>query len=246
VVRLTQTVDIPYTGEQLLDVYAPASGDSRPLVVLFHGGDNTKATVARLAAAIAERGAVVFVPTYYSQPYSLSVPMLQPLEEAACAVRFARAHASEYGARSDRVIVAGHSYGGAIGSTLMLAGDDFHRSDCLVQEGSALPDAFVGLDGAYDIIDHAEAAVLQARPAESIQSNPYTYIGRTPRRENVSFVLFVGPTYQVLQEDNQASRDALREAGYDVRLFFLPGVNHWQFGLPQPPTVDAIASLFRP
>jgi hypothetical protein len=34
-----------------------------------------------------------------------------------------------------------------------LAGDDF-EGDCLVSEGSALPDAFVDLDGAYHILNH--------------------------------------------------------------------------------------------
>lgn len=247
-IQITQTVDVPYTGKQLLDVYAPATAGNWPLVIVFHGGDNTKKTVSRLAQAIAERGAVVFVPTYYAHEYTLSTPIARSYEEAACAVRFARTHVAEYGGHADRVIVVGHSFGGTVGALLMLAGDEFHGADCLTQEGSSLPDAFVGLDSPYDLIAVGliDPAVLQAKPAELLMVNPFTYIGRTPRREDISFLLFVGPTYTVVRPDNQAFRDALQAAGHDVRLFYLSGVNHHQFGMPQPATLDAIASLLLP
>ena len=243
-IQIKETHDIPYTSKQLLDVYAPVEKGNWPLVIAFHGGDDFKSGVSDIARAVAPRGAVVFAPTYYSREYNLSVPIAQSSEDAACAVRFARAHASEYGGNADRVIVVGHSFGGTKGALLMLAGDDFH-GDCLTQEGSALPDAFVGLDGAYDLIPIISPTVLQEKPVDILRNNPITYIRRTPKRENVSFLLFVGSTYE-LRAEGQMFRDNLQSAGYNVRLFQISGADHNAMVRPWPATVDAIASLLHP
>lgn len=235
-----------YTSKKLLDVYAPRTQGKWPVVVAFHGGDEFKSSMSDLAQAIAERGAVVFAPTYYAHEPTipLAVPIAQSAEDTACAVRFARAHAVEYGGHADRVIVVGHSYGGTMGALLMLAGDEFH-GDCLTQEGSALPDALVGLDGVYDLIPLISDSVLKAEPAECLRNNPFTYVGRTPRRENISFRLFVGSTYE-LRVQGQAFRDALQAVGYNVDLFQTPGADHNAMVKPWPATVDAIAALLRP
>ena len=145
--------DIAYTSEQKMDIYSPITPGDWPIVVVLHGGGSTKSEVQGISQAIAQRGAVVFAPKYRSsEPLLPSDTITQGPEDAACAVRFARAKAAGYGTKpTPRLILVGHSAGGAIGMTVMLAGDDF-KGDCLVNEGSALPDAFVGLDGAYDIL----------------------------------------------------------------------------------------------
>jgi len=242
--QIKETHDIPYTSKQLLDVYAPIEKGDWPVVVVFHGGDDFKSLVSDIARAVAPWGAVVFAPTYYAHEYNLSVPIAQSSEDATCAVRFARKHASEYGGNPDRVIVVGHSYGGTMGAILMLAGDDFH-GDCLTQEGSALPDAFVGLDGVYDMIPIISPIVLQEKPVDVLRTNPITYIRRTPRRENVTFLLFVGVTYELRQE-GQMFRDDLQSAGYNVQLFEIPGADHNAMLKPWPETIDAIVSLLHP
>jgi acetyl esterase/lipase len=128
---------------------------------------------------------------------------------------------------------------------MMLAGDEFH-GDCLTTEGSAVPDAFVGLDGTYDVISFIPEGVLRAAPAECARISPFTYVGREPIRAGSCFVLFVSDN-QLLLQHGQAFRDALQAAGYDVSLTRIPGVDHVEMASGRVTQVtSAIADLLRP
>jgi acetyl esterase/lipase len=243
--EVTKTLDVPYTSQEFLDVYSPVSAGDWPLVVIFHGAGDIKELFGDLAAAIASHGAVVFAPTRHSGAPKPGARMeLTGLEDAACSIRFARAHASEYGGKDPRLIVAGHSEGAMQGAVMMFAGDEFH-GDCLTQEGSAMPDAFLGLDGGYDPIPYIPNDILETQPDDCLRLDPFTYIGRVPKREGIRFLLFVG-SYLTAQLHTQAFRDALQAAGYDVLMFQIPGVDHNGFWRPLPETVDAAVSLFSP
>ena len=219
--------DIAYTSEQKMDIYSPITPGDWPIVVVLHGGDSTKSEVQGISKAIAQRGAVVFAPTYRSsEPLLPSDPITQGPEDAACAVRFARAKAAGYGTKpTPRLILVGHSAGGAFGMTVMLAGDDF-KGDCLVNEGSALPDAFVGLDGAYDILPLNSPDNLRKAPMEQWRlMTPFSYVDRKPIRQNVSFYLLCG-VEDGLRQMGLRMHQALQAAGYPSYLAFLPGVSH--------------------
>jgi len=225
--EINVVTDIPYTSERKLDVYSPVEPGDWSVVVVQHGGDSTKSAVQLISKAIAQNGAVVFTPTYRSsQPYPPSDKVLGGLEDAACAVRFARAKAEQYGTKSStRLVLAGHSAGGAIGLTIMLAGDDF-KGDCLVKEGSALPDAFVGLDGAYDILSLGSQDALERAPLEEWNKfTPFTYVDRKPIREDVSFYLLCG-SEEGLRQMGLRMFQALQGVGYKPYLAFLPGKGH--------------------
>lgn len=242
--QVARTVDLPYTSQELLDVYSPVADGDWPVVIVFHGGGDYKGMVSELAQAIAEQGAVVFAPTYHSRAPTTENPVGTGAEDAACAVRFARDQAATYGSRDDRMIVVGHSIGALMGTLMMLAGDDFN-GDCLTKEGSALPDAFVGLDGGYDPIPFMPDELLESAPADCLRIDPYTYIDRKPIREDVSFLLFVG-SYLTSQKESQAFRDALQDSGYEVFLVQIPGIDHNDMARPQPQTINAIAGLLHP
>lgn len=100
-----------------LDVYAPRGAHALPLVVMFHGGGNTKTSfLPPVAEAVARQGAVVVVPNWGnlmpSPPASAALALgRRAASEAACAVSFAVAHAAEYGADASRLVVFGHSAG---------------------------------------------------------------------------------------------------------------------------------------
>jgi acetyl esterase/lipase len=239
--EVSVTPDIPYTSEELLDVYSPVAVGDWPVAIVFHGGGDGKWAVGDLARAIAEQGAVVFAPTWRGSAPSPSSRIGDGAEDAACAIRFARARAAKYGGDARRVVVAGHSAGGMIGALMMLAGDEFH-GDCLVQQGSALPDAFVGIDGGYDPIPFFSDEVLKANPAECLKIDPFAYLDHPPVRDELVFELFVG-SYATSQQESQALRDALEAAGYSVSLTQIPGVDHNDMERPQPETVNAIAEL---
>ena len=86
--------DIAYTSEQKMDIYSPIMPGDWPIVVVLHGGGcSTKSEVQGISQAIAQRGAVVFAPQYRSsEPLLPSDLITQGPEDAACAVRFARAN----------------------------------------------------------------------------------------------------------------------------------------------------------
>jgi acetyl esterase/lipase len=187
---------------------------------------------------------VVFTPEYQSyQPPPDQI--LTGVKDAVCAVRYARTNAGEYGGDPDWVIVVGHSAGSAFGALISLAGDQFH-GDCLADEGSAIPDQFIGLDGAYDLLRYTDEERLRmASPDEWVLLSPYTYIRTAQNRAELPFHLFVGKEMELLQ-DAQAFRDALLENGYSATLTQFPGVDHmYMVSGNHANTISAIVSLIQ-
>ena len=58
-------------------------------------------------------------------------------------------------------------------------------------------------------------------------------------------MLLVGE-YPSAQKHTQAFRDALKEAGYEVSLAQIPGLNHNEMRFPGPESLSSIMSLLQP
>jgi acetyl esterase/lipase len=231
------TEDLPYTSERSLDVYAPTEGGPWPVVVALHGGSLTKTSLKGLSLAIAERGAVVFTPTWHSSVPSPDAVALG-WEDAACAVRYARVNAASYGGNPSRLILVGHSAGGPAGVVTLLGGEAM-KGDCLVENVSARADGFVGLDGAYDI----PSTTLKAASEKAwAKIDPFAYIGKVTPRADVEFVLFVGLEDELMLNAEKL-QSALATAGYRVSLTRLPGKDHMTMASALEETVAAIAEL---
>ena len=241
---IDQELNVPYTSAQNLDVYWPSSHNAWPVVVLLHGGDVSARSARGLAMTVAGQGAVVFVPEYqsYEPPPDR---ITRGAEEAACAVRFAKAHGAEYGGDPEHFIIVGHSAGGAFGALVALAGDQF-RGDCIAAGGDVTLQMLIGLDGAYDLLRYIPVESVGAAPAEEwLRISPYAYVDRVPRRTDLSFHLFVGLETELLQ-DAQAFRDALLRGGYQVTLTQFPGIDHMRMASERHAnTVWAIVALMR-
>jgi acetyl esterase/lipase len=98
-----------------LDILAPTDAAGLPTVVLLHGGPirfHERRYLDALAAATARRGAVVFLASYRSG--ATGNPVTDSLEDVTCAVRYARSVTKQYGGDPSRVVLVGHSYGGAV------------------------------------------------------------------------------------------------------------------------------------
>ena len=119
-----------------LDVYAPTGVEGGPVVVLLHGLGDAKEEYQDLATAIAEQGAVVFVPNWQTGgfPYDPSAArgaFLAIVDGASCAVSFALAHAAEYGADPEALVLVGQSAGAHMAAMVAL------------REANPLPDCAV-------------------------------------------------------------------------------------------------------
>jgi acetyl esterase/lipase len=235
--------DIPYTSQRKLDVYAPQGSGVWPVVVVYHGGLGTpKEAMKGLAEAIAQYGVVVFVPTWQTMPWNR---LPQGAEDAACAVRFSRAHAAEYNANPSRVTGVGHSGGATIGSLIALIGDNF-VGDCLVEEGSGYLEAFVALEGPYYMPAFAKSMGAYSLAPEEMweELSPLLHAQQKPAREGVEFHIFIGEDIQKSKrEDTDAFYEALLETGYPATLTVLSGVSHMYFAAPLEQTVEAVLEL---
>jgi acetyl esterase/lipase len=221
----------PDVAEQRLDVYTPEEA-AGPVVVILHGLDNNKEYYAPLSQAIAEQGAVVFTvdwPTWMADLAAReSGKGFREMSEAlSCAIRFARATASDYGGDPSRVTLVGHSYGAAAGAWVALAGDNLDRSwegfasirggpppqfECVVSGVSANVDAFVGIAGRYDF-----AGPLQERDPELWQiAGASAHLGQDL---GLRVRLIHGERDDLVRPEHAVQfNDALAEAGYDTSL----------------------------
>jgi pimeloyl-ACP methyl ester carboxylesterase len=135
----------------LVDVYFPDGAEGLPAVVLLHGYTRPGASselfpLAPLAEEIAQLGAVVFYFKWYTRGQYSS----RSVDDLVCIGSFVQARASDHGARSDRVVVIGHSMGAEVGVNLAFRSFDLPEDPACVETGSQpTVDAFVGIAGDY-------------------------------------------------------------------------------------------------
>ncbi|MCD6075741.1 MAG: alpha/beta hydrolase fold protein [Rhodospirillales bacterium] len=134
---------------RMLDVYRPQGADGAAICVFYYGGgweSGTKDSYTFVAAALAAQGIVTVVPDYRIYP---EVRFPDFLTDAARAVRWAKDHASEFGANPDRIVLAGHSAGAHIAA--MLALDAQWLSTVGLDPRRDLA-GLVGIAGPYDFL----------------------------------------------------------------------------------------------
>ena len=211
-----------------LDVYAPAEAGPWPVVIVVHGVLQSSGTFNTLTNAIASEGAVV-----YNINVDHSRPATRAMELIACAVRYARSTAAEYGGNPAGITLVGNSAGANTGVVVGLAGDSF-EGDCLETEGSALLDAFVGYEGAYHLAttlfpDPYDHLYLENEDPELWRAiNPYFYIGQNP---DLRIRLIHGDNKDTAWYDFPPTvsiefHEALADAGYDAEVSVIEGSPH--------------------
>jgi len=242
------TRDLGYTadGSRHLDVFTPGGPGPWPVVIIIGGAFTAKSEYAFLAEAIASDGAVVF---------DVGVSMYPPFEDAtrqvACAVRFARATAGDYGGDASEIVLFGHSAGAAIGMVVAMAGDDYAR-DCVATDESALVDALVGYEGPYDWAttdyEMINLAPLREEDPDLWEAiDPHTHIGGNPDL----VVRLVhgddadGRWYDVPLDVSVELHQALLEAGYDTELTIVAGADHDAVSVSRPEAVDIVQQALR-
>ena len=167
--------------EHVLDVYVPTpAGGPWPVVVMLHGGGLSGAWLKDWATAVAEQGAVVFVPTWIAtDPTNAKVGMRLAWAETnrmACVVRFARARAERYGGDPSNLALFGHSGGGNIAATVAFADPEVPQG-CVARFGSLVPESLVLFEGGWLLPDPDWDALLAEDPDVVIDAMlPWPYL----------------------------------------------------------------------
>jgi PelA/Pel-15E family pectate lyase len=143
-----------------LDLFVPAGNDNGPFpgVIIIHGGGwrsgsrQMEIPMARTLAAHGYAAAVV--------EYRLSGEAKYPagVHDLKAAIRWMRAHASEYGIDSSRLAVMGGSAGGTLAVLLGATGDRREFEGAGTHAGfSSAVQAVIDIDGVVDFTDSAES-----------------------------------------------------------------------------------------
>lgn len=157
---------------QALDVYVPAGGGhDRPMIVFFYGGgwnSGTRSGYGFIGHALAAAGFVTIIPDYRLVP-EVRYPAF--LEDSTAAVRWARAHAGEWGGDPDRIVLAGHS-AGAYNAAMLAIDPRWLGGDRAAIRG------LIGLAGPYDFLPFDDPVAIEAfgRWPHPAETQPITHV----------------------------------------------------------------------
>jgi acetyl esterase/lipase len=253
-------VDIPYlvggSPKQTLDLYLPDPARAPlPAVVWIHGGgwecgDKHPCPVRDFA----ERGYVIA-----SVGYRLSGEAAFPsqLHDCKSAVRWLRAHATEYGIDRERIGTWGESAGGHLAALLGTTGHtrDFDVGDHLDQSSGV--QCVVNWFGPVDFL---EWGAPFSPSMDSPESAVYRLLGG-PFSQNLEKARCAGPLHHVHgrsapfltvhgdRDDivplvqSQRLHLALRSSGVESTLQVIPGAGHSTAEFTQPEKLDGIADF---
>lgn len=237
------------------DVFRPPGASELPAVVMIPGGPlppGNRTYMWQLARYVAARGAIVFTADYRSgASYGGGFPTT--FADVACAVRYARAHAVDFGGRvAAPVTLVAHSFGGFPGSVVGLSSTDFTSSACLTQSGEGRPDALVGIAGVYrvedigtDFLNEFFGGTRENKPA-AWAAGDTSLLAADAAAHRFPIRLVVGSADLVGRPEIASAFAAVLEAaGQEVELSTVDGANHDSI-LAKRATVDVIASLLGP
>ncbi len=251
--------DIAYDPEhptRRLDVWRPVDRASKgplPAVLYVHGGGFrilSKSTHWVMALVFARRGYVVFNIDYRLAP---AHPFPAALEDACAAYAWVCAHAAEYGADPERLVLAGESAGGNLVASLAAAAC-FERDEPYAREvfeAGVVPRAVLPACGLHQVSDpgrfRRRKPGLSRFVADRIEEVAHAYLGHpTPpsspaldladpvrlfesdaplARPLPPFLLTCGTADPIL-DDTRRLHAALAARGADAEARYYPGEPH--------------------
>ncbi len=195
---------------QQVDVFAPADmaqGETRPVIVFFHGGGWVKGsrdTYGFVGRAFASQGFVTVIAGYRLQAEGRWPVFMQ---DGAAAVRWTQANVARYGGDPTRIVLAGHSAGAHI--AVLSALDPRWLGD-MVRPGGAVRGA-IGLSGPYDFAPFeagGRAQEAMGHVADVRQTQPIHFA----RADAPGLLLITGDSDTTVKPRNAARLDAAMNA----------------------------------
>lgn len=243
-------LDVTYCapGEPLqkLDVYYPKEGGPWPAVLYVHGGSWKEGDKAEGAGwkGLNDLGYLVVAINYRMAPF-VKHPVL--IEDLKCAVRYLRAHASEYNLDPDHIAAMGASAGGHLvalmGTSDEAAGWDVGENpDQSSRVQAVIPMAaitdFTQEMKVISMVIYSAFGGLPGTPSpKMIEASPVTYI--TP--DDPPFLIFHGDNDGVVPyQQSEILHEQLTTAGVPSELIIVKNGDHSLNGKNASPTWDEI------
>lgn len=245
---------------QKLDLYLPDNPkEPLPVLVWVHGGGWQAGSKDR--CPLAQAGYLQRRYAVASIGYRLSshAPFPAQIQDCKAAIRWLRAHASEYHLDPKRIGVAGSSAGGHLVALLGTSGDvkDFEVGPNLDQSSrvQAVCDyygptdftAFVTTPGyeSHGTESSPEAKLLggavQANPDKAAKANPISYVSS----DDPPFLIVHGDKDPIVPfGQSQLLFTALGKAGVSAHLHTIHGAGHGGPGFNSPEVESMVSSFF--
>lgn len=222
-------------GDIPVRVYRPAADGPVPTVVFFHGGgwvtgdlDTHDAVTRRLCRDVR---AVVVAVDYRLAPEH---PFPAAYDDCLAAARHIGGHIDDYGARPDRLALAGDSAGGNLAAAVALAFRDEHRplaaqflaypaTDCDGDHPSRTENATGYGLSRQDVLDLQH---LYAGDDPAVRSCARVSPLRAADHSGLAPAVIATAQYDPLRDEGNAYAAALTEAGVDVFTRTYEGLIH--------------------
>lgn len=240
-----------------LDLYLPKTDAAKiPLVIFIHGGGWNSGTSKDWHPSfgnLLEHGFAVATINY-----RLTGEAIFPAQIYDCkaAVRWLRAHAADYRLDPDHIGVWGHSAGGHLAAFLGTTNDNpKFEGDEGVKGVSSSVQAACDWSGPMDLgktfADGAQAGGIlykldvglvggpdKATKENMAEASPITYVSA----KSAPFLIMEGDRDEYVPlEQSSRMDDALKKAGVESTLIFLPGARH---GLDKPDQLPPVTAFF--
>lgn len=224
--------DVPYCNvdrAQRMDIYFPDSGGQWTVLLYVHGGSwmhGDKSEAAMFARGMNMLGYLVVSVNYRLYPPS-SFPSM--IEDVKCAVRFLRAHASDYNLDPDRIAAIGPSAGGHLVSLLGTTTSDEGWDVGEYLEQSSRVQAVISLAGVTDLSQNFPNADIELIKRVGFgehnvtQASPITHV--TP--DDPPFLLIHGDLDELVPyEQSQLMYDRLVQMNVPAQLVIVKNAGH--------------------
>jgi acetyl esterase/lipase len=226
--------DLPYAERQnerqTLDVHAPTTGRSHPIIFWIHGGGwqaGDKTDVQVKPQAFVDKGFVFISTNYRLLP---TVTIKQMAGDIAKAIRWVHDHAGQYGGDPTRIFVMGHSAGAQLAA--LLCTDDRY----LKVEGLSLSivRGCVPVDGdTYDVpmqiraVEKRIADIYRRKFGDEASQKDLSPVTHVSKGKSIPpFLILHVAEHPETKAQSQRLATALQEAGISARAFPAEGKNH--------------------
>jgi acetyl esterase/lipase len=206
---------------QKLDIYVPSGLNApAPVVLFFYGGGwqgGNRANYLAFGQAFASAGMVAVVADYRLYP-QVKYPGF--VEDAARALAFVRARASQYGGDPGRIFLAGHSAGAY--NAVMLASEPKFLAD----QGGSLDwvRGVIGIAGPYNFLPMSDPVYVDMfHGTNNTDSMPVHHVDG-PRPPMLLISGSDDETVKLCNTNDMSER--LKSVGSDVKVIFYKGVGH--------------------